>query len=159
MNAKVVSILALCIGLFFAYSNYSSDARYSRIDKSGLLAEAITPDQYTERTRKGIKTYSLQLKFTTQEGREISAGSHNVSKATIDKFEAGEPVMVKYLADNPSEAIFVGDSASGSVWYVWLVAFGGIAYGLYGLFVNPNEDVTEYYDNDDDDYDDDSDDE
>lgn len=117
MNVKFVSILGLLIGLFFAYTNYSSDVKYNRIDKNGLLAEAITPDTYTKHTRMGIKLYSLQLKFTTQEGREISAGTHNVSKGKIDKFEAGEVVMIKYLSNKPSEAIFVGDSVNGSVWY------------------------------------------
>lgn len=109
MGGKFVATVVLLLVLVIGYSNYKSNQKRDRLAENGVLAEAIAPSQYTERTRNGIRTYSIQLKFVTQDGQAIFAGSHNVSADTVNKFANGETVMVQYLPSDPSVAVVIDD--------------------------------------------------
>lgn len=65
--------------------------------------------RYIETTRRGNVTYSASLSFSTDSGRTVTLVDHDVSDQALRHFQAGDPVAIEYLEDDPLTIRFVGD--------------------------------------------------
>ncbi|WP_325321059.1 DUF3592 domain-containing protein [Kingella oralis] len=64
-----------------------------------------------------LKTYAVDLRFTTQNGKTITIVDYPVSPMERDQFNAGKTIPVQYLPDNPDVFRFFKAGQDNVAWF------------------------------------------
>lgn len=135
MRKKVFGALSLLAGLivFGFLWLYSQDQQ--TIGANGEFGELVPPGEYwsEKNGRYAGEQYFINLQFKDKKGNVVNVGRREVSKRILDKLDAGERVMVKYVPTDTSVMQIVGNDTdkefqSKMFWF-------GSALTIYGLYV------------------------
>lgn len=93
-------ILAVCIPLltlfaYFGYNNYQTYVAHNELAKSNSEAEGLLQNEYTEVTRKGIKTYRFSYTFKVD-------GQYYKGTAEISTKPSSSRIAIVYNPANPN---------------------------------------------------------
>jgi Protein of unknown function (DUF3592) len=105
LRTLVFRVLAIIAGLASLVIGYQERSRISHLRETGLSAVVEPIVDYTERSRRGSKTYSANFIFTTDKGQRIEQ-RHTFPGELLTDFENGTPVTVRYDPSSPSDFMF-----------------------------------------------------
>lgn len=112
MRTKLIAIALLLVGPIVAYTSYTRKTELEKIARDGEIVPGIIEGGET-RSRKGSKTYTFEVSFTTKAGAKLrqSFTGHGdfVGLHLKDNTIYNERVQVQYLAADPSKAELVGN--------------------------------------------------
>lgn len=127
---KLASILALFIGPFILFMNYSETSKKQKTDREGIKAVA-EPMAKIEKRRKRGKTYKLEIEFPLENGTKQTT-QVEVSRELYDRIETMPALEIKYLKDNPSEPIVTGEPLTKPE--MNYVGIGALLFGGFGTW-------------------------
>jgi len=78
------------------------------IQKRGKTATVQPIANYTQFKKGGSSTYTAEFRFKTEEGREI-VQKHSFPEEVLADFNAGKPVQIVYLPNDPSTFVFASE--------------------------------------------------
>lgn len=103
--------LAIFAGVASLVIGYQERSRLDHLRQAGVAAVVDPITDYTERSRRGSKTYSAEFTFTTEAGQKIQRRQPFPGELLAD-FENGTPVIVRYDPSSPSDFMFEADEGS-----------------------------------------------
>ncbi|MES2505512.1 MAG: DUF3592 domain-containing protein [Verrucomicrobiota bacterium] len=135
---KIVAVIALLAGPFFAYNGYQEKERLAKIEKEGVTVDGTIEGGASEPSGKRSRSYNFDVSFTPQGGPAITKSfpvtSSFFSSRTHESTITDPAVKVRYLtADVENSAIIVGGSKDTTV--NLMVGIGAFAAGLITLLV------------------------
>ena len=132
MRLKIGAIIALLAGPFVLFMNHQETSEKTKIDKEGAETTAMVVDHLEKRGRKGRVDHKLAIAFVAGEGKTPVQKQLDVSKELFEKMDP--MVKVKYLKEDPSKVIIVGEPLGEPLMY----ALGGglLLFGLGGTWYN-----------------------
>ncbi|MCW1921397.1 hypothetical protein OKA05_02465 [Luteolibacter arcticus] len=109
---KLVAIVALVAGPIVAFMGFKEKLRIDKIEKNGVEVAGIPTGGEMRKGRKGAKTYKINVVYPVG-GKNTK--EFKVTRSYFETISSGDAltvdtVPVKYLADQPDEAIIVGGS-------------------------------------------------
>jgi hypothetical protein len=121
MNSRSVifKILGIIVCLVFVVTGIFDHRSQVRLKKMGHVAVLDRVQEYTDRSQKGMHTYTAELSFKTEAGNQVRF-KHSFPESALDDFKAGVPVSVYYDPNDPSEISFAKESAN------WWMTIGGV---------------------------------
>lgn len=111
LRTLVFRLLAIIAGVASLVIGFQERSRIAHLREAGKTAVVEPIVDYTERTRRGSKTYSANFIFTTDKGQRIEQ-RHTFPGELLTDFENGTPVTVRYDPDSPSEFMFEAEEGS-----------------------------------------------
>ena len=114
---KILGVLAGIVFIAFGMQERSELSRTLKIGKHAVV-EPIT--QYTEFKKSGSSTYTAEFRFKTESGQQMVV-KHSFPEEVLAEFKANRPVEIAYLPNDPSNFVFVKQTASWT-----LVLVGGV---------------------------------
>lgn len=112
-------ILGFLAGIMFLVAGNNERADINHVKKFGRPAIVEPIANYQKFKSLGVSTYTAEFHFKTDDGRDIIK-KHSFPEELIADFNAGTPVRVLYMPNDPYTFVFEKDSPS------WLpMIFGG----------------------------------
>jgi Protein of unknown function (DUF3592) len=103
------------------------------VAQHGLLAPVQAIQNSKKIKRSGDRlTFRADISFTRRDGQAATARAA-ISEQSLKGFAAGQPVQVRYLADQPDVIRVAGEEDEGSSWL--LVGVGCAAWAYAGIAV------------------------
>ena len=135
MRFKLTLIIALIVGPFLVVSNYRETAEKEKIAKEGIATVAVPVAKIEKRGRRGGRTYKLDVKFPDSQGvtRDVQV---KVSKEIYDRADTDPALPIKYLKEDPTKVIVVGQPLKSPGMYAvggGMFLFGAIGTGFFLL--------------------------
>jgi hypothetical protein len=124
-----IGLVFLPIGLSLAWHEYQ---RNTLIPADGALAVGMVLTKTVDRSSKNSDPYSIEFRFTTQEGRQIK-GRAKVTRDEWELLKERGTVKVGYLPGNP-QIHRVPGQAGDSVAALIFSLVGGV-FSLLGAFI------------------------
>jgi hypothetical protein len=112
---KIVGAIA---GLAFIVFGAQERLEISSIHKRGKRAVIEPVAQYTQFKQRGSSTYTAEIRFKTEDGRQMAV-KHSFPEGALADFKANRPVEIVYLPADPGTFVFASEKASWT-----LVAIG-----------------------------------
>ena len=122
---KILGVLAGIVFIAFGMQERSELSRTLKIGKHAVV-EPIT--QYTEFKKSGSSTYTAEFHFKTESGQQMVV-KHSFPEEVLAEFKANRPVEIAYLPNDPSNFVFVKQTAS------WTLVLVGGALALAALLL------------------------
>ena len=104
-------ILGVAAGLVFVAFGIKERHELSNLQSRGERAVVEPVTEYTEFSKSGSSTYTAEIRFVTEKGRQISM-KHSFPEEVLEDFKAGRPVEVVYLPNNPQGFVFANQETS-----------------------------------------------
>lgn len=133
MRFKLALVILMILGPVMIVGNYRETAQRKQIAKEGLEAVATPTAKIESRRKRGGTTYKLDIQF--QAGGVITQQRVKVSRETYDNAESSPGLKIKYLKEDPSKIILVGEPLENPSMYtigggMFLVGALGTGYML-----------------------------
>lgn len=143
-TAWVILAFGVIGGPIATYFSYTEKSRVERVESVGVETDAQVHGGQEKRGRKGSRSYTVKLSY--QANGQSYSKDMNVTGSFFNSISNGDSmtvdtVKVKYLKENPDQAIVVGgtDKQEFMMWLGILGGLGAAAVGLWGVF-NPTQD-------------------
>jgi hypothetical protein len=137
MRAKVVSIIALLIGIVVLGYAVSNQMEIQKLKKYGIEVQAVPTGELKEVRTRRRTSYRAEFRFETQSGQTVTAFVE-VTEDLRSKLRNREPIHIKYLESDPREtARIVGNESEGSYMF-WVLGAIMLGYGVYGIRTGRN---------------------
>jgi hypothetical protein len=111
---------ALAALAFIGYG-FKDRSEITDIQKHGMLATVEPIADYTEFKQGGSSTYTAEFHFKTKDGRDI-VQKRSFPGEVLSDFNAGKPVQVFYLPNNPNTFVFASEKPG------WTLVIGGFVF-------------------------------
>ena len=101
-------LIAICLigfGLFMLYAGHKNSVKFAALRDHGKVAEAeITKLEWREKSNHIDGTYTAQIRFTTEDGRDVSAevGVPLDQGRAVRSKSAAPSMTVRYLPESPN---------------------------------------------------------
>jgi hypothetical protein len=105
-NLKTIAIIALIAGPILIGYTYYDISQKEKINKEGVETAAIPKAKIESKSRKGSRSYKLDIEFPTGSGTHSSRVT--VPKEIYDRIESNPVLKIKYLKEDPDKLILVG---------------------------------------------------
>ncbi len=130
---KLLSLIGLVAGPFLLVSNYQETTEKKRIESEGIQSWAIPLSKTDSRGRKGSHTYKIEMQVQVQ-GAKAQTVQQTVSHELYNRIDSMPELKVKYLKEDPSKVIIIGEPLERPEMY----AVGGAftAVGIFGTWWN-----------------------
>ncbi len=92
MRGIIISIIALLVGPFLAYSGFQSKQTLSKLASEGIETKGIPTEGHSERRRRS-SSYKVTVVFPTQEGKKITK-EFDVEKAFFESLGSNGEITV-----------------------------------------------------------------
>jgi hypothetical protein len=130
---KLVAIVAILAGPFFAIQGYNTKQSLAALEKDGVTVEGVIQGgESNTGGRRRSSSYSFEVGFTPQVGSpqvKTFAVTANYFNAHVSGDAISDPkVEVRYLPSQPDNSILVGGSTDNSWTFM-----AGLAALLVGL--------------------------
>ena len=122
---KLGSLAALLIGPFILFMNYKETTEKKQIIQDGISTIAVPTAKIARRGRRGGRSYKLEIEYAVPGGARRTERV-NVSKDLYDRAETQPFLNIKYLANDPSRLVIIGEPTEKPEMYV----IGGIIFAL-----------------------------
>lgn len=114
MRFKLIAILALVVGPIMAFLGFKEKQRIGKIESDGVEVVGVPIGGEMKKGRKGAKTYTITVMYPDGKGAPLRK-DFKVKRAYFESISeedsiTADTVPVKFLADQPDEAIIVGGS-------------------------------------------------
>lgn len=122
-----VGAMFLLVGIVFTTTGIQELREEKEYEEQGLTVQATVSSKSIERAKRGENSrtrYVIAYQFTTAQGETID-GSAEVPVEEWERLEAGHPLTVSYLSNEPQESRAAGEDD-------WVTAL--IFTGLGGVF-------------------------
>ncbi len=113
-------LLGVAAGLVFVAFGVNERREFSKTHARGQRAVLDPVSEYQQFGSAGSPTYTAELSFKTEDGRQIRV-KHSFPEEVLEDFKAGKPVEVVYAPNDPSAFVFVNEKPS---WTLILVGVG-----------------------------------
>ncbi|MES2933992.1 MAG: DUF3592 domain-containing protein [Pseudomonadota bacterium] len=113
-------LLGALAALAFIGYGFKDRSEITSIQKRGKLAIVEPVTEYTEFKQGGSSVYTAELRFKTEDGRDI-VQKHSFPEEALVDFKAGKPVQIYYLQNDPSTLVFASEKPG------WGLVIGGFA--------------------------------
>jgi hypothetical protein len=138
MRAKLLVIAGIIAGPVFIFLGFKDKAAMDKIQANGITVPAVIEGGERKSGRRGSKSYKFDVSYVTQAGKPVrrtfSAPKSYVEQHVRDDTIFNDVAEVRYLADDPQEAVLVGAEDDPMA----LVYLGGVflvAGGIGSIFV------------------------
>jgi hypothetical protein len=130
---KFISLIALVLGPYLLVTNYQETTEKKRIDREGIETGAIPMSKSESRGRKGSRTYKIEIQYPVQ-GAKVQKAQVSVSRELYDRIDNVPELKVKYLKEDTSKLIVVGERIEKPEMY----GAGAVvtALGVFGVWWN-----------------------
>ena len=139
MRVLLFAIIGLIAGPFLTYQGYQAKQFNDLLNKEGIETNGIATEGHSSGGRRS-RSYKLNVIFPVKDGKPVTkefkvSSSYYKSIGSDGKITV-DTVPVKYLANDPQQAIIVGGSDDDSIllWVGPLVAVASLGYLAYRLF-------------------------
>jgi hypothetical protein len=122
---KVLGVLAALVFIGYGLKDRSE---VTSIQKRGKLATVRPIANYTEFKKSGSSTYTAEFHFKTEDGRDI-VQKHSFPAEVLSDFQAGKPVQIVYLPNDPSTFVFASEKPG------WALVIGGVVFLIAALLL------------------------
>ena len=116
---------ALAAVVFIGYG-VKERSEITGIQKRGKVATVEPIKDYTEFRQGGSSTYTAEIHFKTEDGRDIIQ-KHSFPEEVLADLKAGRPVQVVYLPESPGSFVFAAEKPG------WWMVGGGVAFLVAAL--------------------------
>ena len=130
---KLLSLIGLIAGPFLLVTNYQETTEKKRIESEGVQTGAIPLSKMDSRGRRGSHTYKIEIQYVVQDSKALKA-QVTVSHELYDRIDSVPELKVKYLKEDPSKVIIVGEPLERPEMYAVGGAFTAI--GIFGTWWN-----------------------
>lgn len=99
----------LVIGVFFAVIAFGVVQRHNQYNSEGIAVQAAVTgkDTYTRVNRNNVnRTYEASYQYTV--GDQTYTATHNIDSTVWNTLEAGDPLDILYMANNPADSVPAG---------------------------------------------------
>ena len=127
---KLAAIACLLIGPFMIVMNFLETKEKKQIEKDGVETVAAVMGGTEKRGRKGRRSYEFDVQY--QVGTSTQSAQVPVSKERFEAMNATPVLQIKYLKDNPSKLIVVGDQIEHPE--LTYIGAGLFVFGLVGCW-------------------------
>ena len=108
-HGKVLfKLLGALAALVFIGYGLKERSEITSIQKRGKTATVQPIANYTQFKKGGSSTYTAEFHFKTEDGREI-VQKHSFPEEVLADFNAGKPVQIVYLPNDPSTFVFASE--------------------------------------------------
>ena len=125
-RSVLFKILGVTVGVVLAGYGIVDRQSLSRLKRTGEAAVVEPISKYTERTSKGVKTYTAEFHFKTAAGREV-VQNHSFPEEVLTDFKARTPVKVLYDPRDPYTFVFEKEEPS------WFLVLAGVGIAIAAL--------------------------
>ena len=115
------SVIALLAGLYIIVTNFLETTERKQIDREGIHTVGISTLKIEHRGRRGARYYELEVLYPV-EAAVIHSTRVVVSRELYVKTRPRSALIIKYLEDDPSKLIIVGESLASPEKYAVGVA-------------------------------------
>lgn len=105
---KTSAIICLFLGPGMLIMNYYDNAGRQKIDREGVQMVAIPVSKSDLRGRKGKHTYKVELQYPVR-GLGNQRTTAEISQTLYDQLETKKFLQIKYLKDDVSKVIIIGE--------------------------------------------------
>lgn len=127
---KLAAIICLLIGPFMIVMNFLETKEKKQIEKEGVETVAVVTEKTEKRGRKGRRSYEFDVQYKV--GTSTQSAKVDVSKERYESIDAAPILQIKYLKDNPSKLIVVGDQLEHPE--LTYIGAGLFLFGLVGCW-------------------------
>lgn len=128
-HGKVLfKLLGALAALVFIGYGLKDRSEITSIQKHGTLATVEPIADYTEFKQGGSSTYTAEFHFKTEDGRDIVL-KHSFPEEVLADFQAGRPVQIFYLQNDPSTIVFANEKPG------WGMVIGGVVMLVAALLL------------------------
>jgi hypothetical protein len=128
---KIGSVIALLVGPFILVMNYLETSKNQKIDREGIAVAAEPTQKIEKRGRRGRRSYKVEIEFPLQGGGKHTA-QVDVSHQLYDRVDTIPALQIKYLKEDPSDLIIVGEPLSKPE--MNYIGIGALALGAIGTW-------------------------
>ena len=132
--ALIMGVFFLLVGLIFLIGSWGAYFTDSKIQDSGLSANAQIIKKVFLFDADGDSDYILDYWFTTNSGAKIYA-SHHVSKSLWNTVKENQLIEVKYSASNPKRNFPNGYGVTSLGMSIFTSVFGGLFAAFGGALI------------------------
>ena len=130
---KTYMIIALLLGGIFTVVACMDMAKQARLEKGGVTTDGEIMSGESRRSRRSTN-YKFDIRYVP-EGKSPITKSFSVTSSFFNQHTAGDSIsnemcQIRYMPDNPEDAIVVGGTSDMS-WMLWPAA-GVALVGLVG---------------------------
>ncbi len=137
-------LIAICLigfGIFLLYAGHKNSVMFAALRDHGKVAEAeITKLEWKEKSNHIDSTYTAQIRFTTEDGRDVSTEvGVPLDQGRAVRSKSAPPTMtIRYLPESPStlQDINKDDSSEAQTGVGRIMLIAGLALLALRFFIS-----------------------
>lgn len=127
----LVGLAVIGVGVYIYMDAAATDSRFEQETVKTAQAEPASRSYTETRRRWGIKTYSTDLRFQTEDGRPVLLRDTDISSEELEQLQRGQTIPREYLAADPRTTREPGRTEPK--WPAAIFAAVGLFIAVFGL--------------------------